>query len=238
MGSTLSETAKVETFQTQHELPISSCFDLTGVTLQGWQPSVEEPLVKVSLNLEVFPMDKDTSDRLEQYKRHLALEYASKDKIVETDVIFSVNGHKTLIAGKGSVTITAYDPRFEDEARSGWCCFNWPGVKKAKITVIKKFQVDLLHISCGQRSLTGRSPPPQPTSLCTPTPSCWTSRTCSCRTFPVSSACPVSATNPILPTGSPLLRSSESTRTVSLPHPWKRQPNLGPTSSFLLPTLI
>ena len=102
---------KVETFQTEHVLPISSCLDLTGVTLQGWQPSVEEPVVKVSLNLEVFPMDKNTSDRLEQYKRHLASEYASKDKIVETDVIFSVNGHKTLIAGKGSVTITAYDPR-------------------------------------------------------------------------------------------------------------------------------
>ena len=102
---------KVETFQTEHELPISSCFDLTGATLQGWQPSVEEPVVKVSLNLEVFPMDKDTSDRLEQYKRHLASEYASKDKIVETNVIFSVNGHKTLVAGKGSVTITAYDPR-------------------------------------------------------------------------------------------------------------------------------
>jgi len=152
---------KVETFRTEHKLPISTCFDLTGLTLQGWQPSAEEPVVKVSLNLEVFPMDKDTSDRLEQYKRHFVSEYASKDKIVETNVIFSVNGHKTLIAGKGSVTITAYDPRFEDEARSGWCCFNRPGVKKAKITVIKKFQVDPLHISCGQRSLTGRSPPPQ-----------------------------------------------------------------------------
>ena len=56
-------------------------------------------------------MDKDTADRLEQYKRHLASEYASKDKIVETNVIFSVSGHKTLVAGKGSVTITAYDPR-------------------------------------------------------------------------------------------------------------------------------
>ena len=61
----------------------------------------------------------------------------------------------------GSSLGDEHNLRFEDEARSGWCCFNRPGVKKAKITVIKKFQVDPLHISCGQRSLTGRSPPPQ-----------------------------------------------------------------------------
>ena len=66
---------KVETFQTEHNLPLSSCFDLTGPILEGWQPSAKNPVVVVSINLEVFPMDAESSERLEQYKRHLASEY-------------------------------------------------------------------------------------------------------------------------------------------------------------------
>ena len=72
---------KVETFQTEHDLPLSSCFDLTGPILEGWQPSAKNPVVVVSINLEVFPMDAESSERLEQYKRHLASEYVYASKI-------------------------------------------------------------------------------------------------------------------------------------------------------------
>ena len=138
---------KVETFQTEHQVPLSSCFDLTGSTLEGWKPTVEQPVVCVKLNLEVFPLDRESSERLEQYKRHLASEYANKDKILETKVTLSVKGQKTLVVGRDPITITAYDPKFEDEAHSGCCCFGRPGVKRVKVTVIKKFLAAPLHIS-------------------------------------------------------------------------------------------
>ena len=137
---------KVETFRMEHHLPLSSCFDLTGPTLEGWQPTVNHPVVILSLNLEVFPMDAESSERLDQYKRHLASEYANKDKILETKVTFTVPGQKTLVAGRDPITITAYDPRFEEEAKSGCCCFGRPGVKRMKVTLIKKFLTAPLHI--------------------------------------------------------------------------------------------
>ena len=45
--------------------------------------------------------------------------YARKDKIVETKVIFTVQGQKTLVAGKGPIKIRAYDPRFNGDD-GGW----------------------------------------------------------------------------------------------------------------------
>ena len=153
---------KVETFRREHHLPLSSCFDLTGATLEGWQPTVEFPVVNVSLNLEVFPMDAESSERLEQYKRHLASEYANKDKILETKVTFAVRGQKTLVAGRDPIKITAYDPRFEEEANSGFCCFGRPGVKRMKVTVIKKFSTAPLHISGEGNGLVTSYPSPLP----------------------------------------------------------------------------
>ena len=134
---------KVETFQTEHHIPLTYCSDLTGPTLEGWQPKKFKPVV---INLKVFPMDRKSSERLEQYKSHLASQYANKDKILETKVKFSVK-EKTLEAGMDPITITAYDPKFVDVANSGFCCFGRPGVKRATVTVIKKFSMAPLHIS-------------------------------------------------------------------------------------------
>ena len=161
---------KVETFRTEHNLPISSCFDLTGPTLEGWQPTAEQPIVIVKLNLEVFPLDRESSERFDQYKRHLASEYANKDKILETKVTFTVKGQRTLVAGRDPITITAYDPKFEEEAHSGCCCFGRPGVKRAKVTVIKKFSMAPLHISGEENSVVppsanGHPSPPQQPSV-------------------------------------------------------------------------
>merc|ERR1711974_507918 len=136
--------------------------------LEGWKPTVEQPVVCVKLNLEVFPLDRESSERLDQYKRHLASEYASKDKILETKVTFSVKGQTILVAGADPITITAYDPKFEEEANSGCCCFGRPGVKRVKVTVIKKFLAAPLHISGEGNGLVPPSvnghpsPPPQP----------------------------------------------------------------------------
>ena len=143
---------KVETFRTEHHIPLSYCIDLTGPTLEGWKPTVQQPVVIVKLNLEVFPLDRESSEQLEQYKRHLASQYANKDKILETKVKFSVKG-KTLEAGRDPITITAYDPKFVDVANSGFCCFGRPGVKREKVTVIKKFFMAPLHISGEGNSL-------------------------------------------------------------------------------------
>jgi len=143
---------KVETFQKEHQLPLKYCLDLTGPTLEGWKPTVKQPVVIVKLNLEAFPLDRESSEQLDQYNRHLESKYANKDKILETKVKFSVKG-KTLVAGKDPITITAYDPNFADEANSGCCCFGRPGVKRAKVTVIKKFLVAPLYISSGGNDL-------------------------------------------------------------------------------------
>ena len=156
---------KVETFRKEHQLPLSSCIDLTGPTLEGWQPTVKCPVVNVSLNLEVFPIDTESSERLEQYKKHLASEYANKDKILETKVTFTVHGQKSLVAGMDPITITAYDPRFEEEAKSGFLCFGRPGVKQVNVTVIKKFSTAPLHISAGENGLVPPSATSFPSSL-------------------------------------------------------------------------
>ena len=143
---------KVETFRTEHHVPLSYCSDLTGPTLEGWKPTVKQPVV---ISLKVFPMDRKSSERLEQYKSHLASQYANKDKILETKVRFTVKGN-TLVAGREPITITAYDPKFVDEENSGGCCFG-QGVTQVKVTVIKKFLVAPLHIS-GEEN--GLMPPP------------------------------------------------------------------------------
>merc|ERR1712233_121293 len=93
-------------------------------------------------------------------KKHLAAEYANKDKILETNVTFTIHGQKSLVAGRDPITITAFDPRFEEEAKSGCCCFGRPGVKRGKVTVIKKFLTAPLHISSGDNGVL----PPSATS--------------------------------------------------------------------------
>ena len=67
--------------------------------------------------------------------------------------MFTVKG-KTLVAGRDTITITAHDPNFNEEANSDSCCFGRPGVK---VTVIKKFLMAPLHISGEENGLV---PPP------------------------------------------------------------------------------
>ena len=167
---------KVETFQTEHHIPLSYCLDLTGPTLEGWKPTVKQPVVIVKLKLEVSSLDRESSEQLGQHKRHLESKYANKDKVLETKVKFTIKG-KTLVAGKDPITITAYDPNLVDEANSGCCCFGRPGVKRAKVTVTKKFFL------FSSSTISGQIPPAA--ILCT--------------NIPVSSNAPILSGTPISP---------------------------------------
>ena len=49
----------------EHHIPLTYCSDLTGPTPEGWKPTMKQP---VAINLKVFPMDRESSERLDQYK--------------------------------------------------------------------------------------------------------------------------------------------------------------------------
>jgi hypothetical protein len=154
---------KVETFRTEQQVPLTYCQDLTGQILLP-QLTKDSPIMKVTLALEVSPMDALTSDRLDQLKLHLASQHQNKDKIVETEAVFSMMGFKKIQVGQ-TVSLTAHEPAFKDKAQAGFLCFGSAGVKNANVTVIKKFSLPTLHFSGNQLlPLPGDqgAPPPQP----------------------------------------------------------------------------
>merc|ERR1719430_95272 len=94
-------------------------------------------------------MDSITSERLDQFKMHLAAQYQHKDGIIETQVEISVRGQRKVIPGQ-KICMTAYQPDFEEEASAGCCCFGRPSEKKLKVHIIKKFVASPLHFSGNQ----------------------------------------------------------------------------------------
>ena len=127
---------KVETFRTEHRVPLATCQDLTESILLPTL-TMDAPIMKVKVVLEVFPMDAQSSHLVHQIKLHLASLHQGRDRIVETKEVFYINGRRKVEAGK-DIQLIAYEPRFEEEAQGGCCCLGLPGVKKAKVSVIKK----------------------------------------------------------------------------------------------------
>ena len=139
---------KVETFRTEQEVPVSSCQDLTGQILMP-ELTRDSPILKVTLGLEVAPLDANTSERLRQLELHLAAQHQHRDKVVETKATFSMMGFRKISAGQ-TVTLTAHEPAYKDQAQAGFLCFGSAGVKKVDVTVVKKFSIAPLHLSGGQ----------------------------------------------------------------------------------------
>ena len=139
---------KVETFRTEQEVPLSSCQDLTGQILLP-ELTKDSPILKVTLGLEVAPLDAHTSERLRQLELHLAAQHQHRDKVVETEAIFSMMGFRKISVGQ-TVTLTAHEPAYKEQAKAGFLCFGSAGVRKAEVTVVKRFSIAPLHLSGGQ----------------------------------------------------------------------------------------
>eukprot|EP00092_Neocalanus_flemingeri_P051912 GFUD01060511.1.p1 GENE.GFUD01060511.1~~GFUD01060511.1.p1 ORF type:complete len:314 (-),score=94.07 GFUD01060511.1:150-1091(-) len=152
---------KVETYRQEHILPLQLSSDLTGPVLLPLLTK-EHPILNVKMNLDVFPLDGRSSEILDQFKMRLADQFQNRDKIIETEIQYSVGGHKTLTAGK-RLKLHVYNPEFEDEANSGSCCFG-PSEKTIKISIIKKFTAAPLHYAVNQVvpiTPSSYAPPPQ-----------------------------------------------------------------------------
>jgi len=137
------KSRKVETCKEEHSLPLKLSSDLTGPILIPTLTK-EYPILNVKIDLDVFPLDANSSEILEQFKLRLAHQFQRRDTIVDTEIKYSVEGHKTLEAGE-TMRLQVYNPEYEEEANAGCCCFDRPSQKNIKLRIIKKFTAAPLH---------------------------------------------------------------------------------------------